>query len=44
MEKVKWNSFDKKKIDLNIRKMTNHPPSPETADWMAREFLNKGEL
>ena len=29
MEKVQWNSTDKIKIDLNIRKMTSHPPSPE---------------
>ena len=27
MEKVEWNSIDKNKMDLNIWKMTNHPPS-----------------
>ena len=29
MEKVQWNSIKKTKMDLNNRKMTNHPPSPE---------------
>ena len=28
MEKVKRNSINQKQNDLNIRKMTNHPPSP----------------
>ena len=27
MEKVQFNSIDKKKMDLNNLKMTNHPPS-----------------
>ena len=30
MEKVQWNSIEKNKMDLNIRKMTNHPPSHGT--------------
>ena len=29
MEKVQWNSNNKNKMDLNNRKMTNHPPSPD---------------
>ena len=29
MEKVRWNSIDKIKMDLNIQKMTNHPSSPD---------------
>ena len=28
MEKEQWNSIKKNKMDLNNRKMTNHPPSP----------------
>ena len=32
MEKVQWNSIDKKQMDLNIQKMTNHPPSPVIND------------
>ena len=30
MEKVQWNSIDKKQY-YHIRKMTNHPPSPVLA-------------
>ena len=28
MEKVQWNSIDKKQNGLKYSKMTNHPPSP----------------
>ena len=28
MEKVQWNSINKKQKDLHIRKMINHPPYP----------------
>ena len=28
-KKVQWNSIEKNRMNLNIRKMTNHPPSPE---------------
>ena len=30
MEKIQWNSINKKQNELNNRKMTNHPPSPTT--------------
>ena len=35
----KWKKYNeirltKNKMDLNSRKMTNHPPSPETDDTM----------
>ena len=33
MEKVQWNSI--KKIDLNNRKITNHPPSPDDTALVA---------
>ena len=34
----KWKKYNetqltKNKMDLNIRKMTNHPPSPESSIW-----------
>ena len=34
MEKVQWNSINKKGKWTNIRKMKNHPPSPIT-EWYA---------
>ena len=40
MEEVQWNSIDKK-MDLNIRKTTNHPPSPGTQLLMVENILNK---
>ena len=29
MKKVQWNWIDKKQKELIIKKLTNHPPSPE---------------
>ena len=36
----KYNEFQltKNKMDLNIRKMTNHPPSPAVVKWMRPKF------
>ena len=41
----KWKKYNetqlakKNKMDLNIRKMTNHPPSPETVNISSNKFV-----
>ena len=42
----KWKKYNetqltKNKMDLNIRKMTNHPPSPEAIKTKLNKQLNK---
>ena len=41
MEKVQWKSINKNKMDLNNRKMTNHPPSPNNLHKEVGKKLDK---